>query len=94
MFCLAVANENGLHSFFREKIVSLIKMDPVLITNIVVGTLLFVSEALPFIRSNNYNGILDLLIQTLKRFQKPAPGVAAQTGTPEWTDITNQSSSK
>lgn len=67
-------------------------MDPVLITNIVVGTLLFVSEALPFIRSNNYNGILDLLIQTLKRFQKPAPVVVAQA--PEWTDITNQSSSK
>jgi hypothetical protein len=48
-------------------------MDPIVVTNIVVSTLLFLSEALPFIRSNDYNGLLDMVIKFVGRLKKDGP---------------------
>lgn len=44
-------------------------MDPFVITNIVVSVLLLASEAMPFIRSNDYNGLLDLIVKKLKKIE-------------------------
>lgn len=46
-------------------------MDPITIGNIAIASLLFVSELLPFIRSNDYNGILDLVVKFLGKLRHP-----------------------
>lgn len=55
-------------------------MDAITIGNIVVSSLLFISELLPFIRSNDYNGIVDLVIKFLGKLRNPSVVAATDDG--------------
>lgn len=55
-------------------------MDPITIGNIAISTLLFISELLPFIKSNNYNGIVDLVIKFLAKIRGGGGAAVADTG--------------
>jgi hypothetical protein len=53
-------------------------MDAITISNIAISALLFVSELLPFIRSNDYNGIVDLVIKFIGKIRRPTAVVATE----------------
>lgn len=42
-------------------------VDPTLTVNVILGILLVVSEALPFIKSRDYNGLLDFIVRKLTK---------------------------
>ncbi|KAI9192990.1 uncharacterized protein BJ171DRAFT_589708 [Polychytrium aggregatum] len=59
-------------------------MDPatiLAITNTICGTLLIVSETLPFMRNSPYNGIIETLASLMLGWRPPGPTTTATTTT-------------
>lgn len=46
-------------------------IDPLLAVQITISVLLFISESLPFITSNDYQGLLHMLVLKLERLSAP-----------------------